>query len=60
VYAANGGLVKTLYTGAPAGGRRTMSWDGRDEHGKPAPAGVYLLLGRMDGASRFMRVVLAR
>jgi len=37
IYAQTGALVRTL-----AGGG-SWHWDGRDDHGRPVPAGVYVL-----------------
>jgi len=36
--------VATLARGTLPAGRYTLAWDGRDESGQPAPAGVYLAL----------------
>ncbi len=37
IYAQTGALVRTL------AGRGAWHWDGRDDHGRPVPAGVYVL-----------------
>jgi YVTN family beta-propeller protein len=37
IYAQTGTLVRTLAGGGP------WHWDGRDDHGRPVPAGVYVL-----------------
>ena len=41
VYDASGRLVKTLINGQRETGRHTVTWDGRDEAGRSAAAGVY-------------------
>ena len=42
VYAANGRLVRSLDAGGAAGAR-TLTWDGRDDSGATAPAGLYFV-----------------
>jgi hypothetical protein len=43
IHDAAGRLVRTLLAGAPrAAGRHEVVWDGRDDRGRIAPAGVYL------------------
>jgi hypothetical protein len=41
VFDVNGRLVKRLAWGAYTAGRHTARWDGKDEGGRAAPAGVY-------------------
>lgn len=41
VFDAKGRLVKTLLRGSKPAGRHVVSWDGKTEKGKGAPAGVY-------------------
>jgi|GEM_PF-849810 len=38
-----GQKVRTLDKGWRGAGRSLLQWDGRDEHGMPAPAGLYVL-----------------
>jgi len=42
-YDVNGRLVRTLWNGEMDAGVRTVTWDGRTDHGAPAPGGVYFL-----------------
>jgi hypothetical protein len=42
VYDAYGRLVRTLVDRPLPGGSHEVQWDGRDDHGRGAPAGVYL------------------
>jgi hypothetical protein len=42
-YDVNGRLVRTLWDGAMDAGVRTVTWDGRTDHGTRAPGGVYFL-----------------
>lgn len=39
---ARGRLVRSLTLGGRPAGDGTLSWDGRDEHGRALPSGVYL------------------
>jgi hypothetical protein len=41
----------------PAGGRGLVSWDGRDDEGRPTPAGVYLI-HIVSGSERISRRVI--
>lgn len=43
VHDARGRLVRTLVDGHLAAGEHAFAWDGRDDAGRRAPAGVYLL-----------------
>lgn len=56
---AAGRLVCTLSVDADGPGRHRVSWDGRDERGRAAPAGVYFLRVRVgsESATRSVRLV---
>jgi len=43
VHDARGRLVRTLADGRLEADSHAFTWDGRDDEGRPAPAGVYLL-----------------
>jgi len=43
VYSADGRLIRTLVDGAGASGGRAVTWNGADEWGVPAPAGLYYI-----------------
>ncbi len=43
VVRADGAQVRVLLDARVEPGSRTLVWDGRDAHGAPAPAGIYLL-----------------
>jgi beta-lactamase superfamily II metal-dependent hydrolase len=43
IYDVSGHLVRKLAAGVFPGGVRTLTWDGRDEGGAPASAGIYLV-----------------
>ncbi len=54
-----GRLVRTLVSTTSAAGRHAVDWDGRDNGGRPLPAGVYLM--RLEGptaTSQFKAVLL--
>jgi hypothetical protein len=61
IYDVTGKLVKKIAAGAFSGGLRTANWDGRDESGKPASAGIYLVrLVAGSGIHQTKRLVLFR
>ncbi len=54
-----GRTVRTLASGPAAPGLRTVTWDGKDQSGRLAPAGIYLArLKSTDGASTSKLVLL--
>lgn len=60
VYDVRGARVRSISEqGLPAGSHR-VAWDGRDDAGRPAPAGVYFAALRGSGAAARQRVVLVR
>jgi hypothetical protein len=48
VHDVRGRLIATLASGDHAAGPHTAPWDGRDDHGRQVPAGIYLV--RLSGA----------
>jgi hypothetical protein len=59
VYDARGRAVRTLTASVPGGFSRLAVWDGRDDAGRPLPAGVYFF--RLGGVGDVTgRVVLLR
>jgi len=61
VYDICGMPVRTISMGKIAAGRRSLSWDGRDEQGRMLPAGLYLVrLEDTGGSHRAVKVILAR
>ncbi len=55
-----GRLVKTLLAGWQDAGERLLRWRGRDEQGRPVPAGVYQIHLTAGPQQITRRVVLAR
>ena len=43
IYDINGRLIRTLAGGAPSGSQGCVLWDGKDENGKKASIGVYIV-----------------
>ncbi len=60
VHDAAGRVVRVLRAGEAATGPHAAEWDGRDDAGRAAPAGVYYLRLAADGETRSSRVVLLR
>jgi hypothetical protein len=59
LYGVDGRLVRTLASGALTPGEHDLRWDGRDESGRPAPAGLYLVRAQWNGqtiARKFARI----
>jgi len=57
VYGLDGRRVKTLVRSDARAGRNTATWDGRDEAGNPAAAGIYFLrLTTPDGVDLSRRI----
>lgn len=60
VYAVDGRTVRTLLHGARPAGRGTLSWDGRDDAGRPCPAGMYWVRLQSGDERRSARLLLVR
>ena len=61
VFDAAGRRVRRVIAGAPAAaGPHSVSWDGRDDAGRPLTSGVYFWVLRAGEVSRTSRVVLTR
>ncbi len=52
-----GRRVRTLHRGPAAAGTLALRWDGADEHGAPAPAGLYFARASAAGAKAEARLV---
>jgi hypothetical protein len=50
VYGLQGQRIRTLANGAFGAGLHTIAWDGKDDGGRPVPAGAYF--ARLEGLSR--------
>jgi hypothetical protein len=60
VYDVNGALVKTLVSGAVAGGRYEVRWDGTNERGEAVASGIYFAQLNAGGHSATRKLVLLR
>lgn len=60
VYDVAGRLVKTLLDGTRGAGEHAVAWDGRDEAGRAAPAGVYLIRLESEGVRLTQRAIRTR
>jgi len=61
IFTADGRLVRVLAQPTSfAAGNHTLRWDGRDEHGRAAASGVYVVRLDAGGESRSQRAVLVR
>lgn len=57
VWDVQGRTVRRLFEGVLAAGPRTFAWDGRDDAGRRAAPGIYLIRVRRGGAVAAIRVV---
>ena len=60
LHAANGRRVRRLHQGPLAAGSHLLTWNGLDDGGREASAGVYLLRVRTGDATRTAKLVLVR
>ena len=60
IYGLRGELVRTLVNGDRPAGPNAVTWDGRDDHGNPAPAGAYFCRLEGFGKVRVQRLVWLR
>lgn len=60
IYNIAGQLVKQLADGTQQTGRHAIQWDGRDEAGAKAPAGVYMCRYRGADETRTLKLVITR
>jgi flagellar hook assembly protein FlgD len=60
VYDSAGRLVRRLASRSDGAGEHAMSWNGRDDDGRPAASGIYHVRLTIDGHVRTQRVVRVR
>lgn len=57
VFSVTGARMRTLASGEHAAGRDRVTWDGRDERGQIAPAGVYIVRLEAAGSRLQQRLI---
>jgi hypothetical protein len=57
VFDAQGRLVRTVFQGLVSTAKSTVTWDGRDETGRPAAAGFYLVRAATPRRTAVARIV---
>jgi hypothetical protein len=60
LYDISGRLVRSLVDGAQTPGRKSATWDGRDDQGRALPAGLYLVRMQAAGFAQMHKLVLTR
>ena len=60
VFDLQGRKVAAIFEGLVESGSRVIEWNGADSGGRPAEAGIYLLVARAGGASATARFVVMR
>jgi hypothetical protein len=60
IHDLEGRVIKMLCDGLVAAGRHSATWDGTDDHGRPAASGVYVARLTTDTETVHRKLVLAR
>jgi hypothetical protein len=60
VFGVNGRLVRTLVDGHQSSGRKEVTWEGRDDFGRPVASGIYFVKMDAPGYQHTHKVVLQR
>ncbi len=60
IFDAGGRLIRTAWQGSLDGRRMAIPWDGRDQAGREAPAGIYLVRVESAGGEPLVRLVKTR
>jgi hypothetical protein len=60
VFDARGRLVKRLLSGVTPAGIHRISWDGADERGRAAPAGVYFYIFEVESVRKTGKIMIVR
>ena len=60
IFDVSGRPVRRMEGRSPAGGSSAITWDGKDEQGRPVPGGLYLVTLQSGGARASERVVILR
>jgi flagellar basal-body rod modification protein FlgD len=58
VRSQSGRLVRALAVGDLPAGANAVAWDGRDDQGRPVPAGTYRLAASADDGQAIARATL--
>jgi hypothetical protein len=60
LYDVQGRRIRQLFAGRLAGGETILAWDGRDDRGRPVPAGIYnfvMVTGTWRASGRVVRLL---
>lgn len=60
IFDMNGKMLGTLFEGEMPEGRHSMAWDGKDENGRPAPSGVYILMVQAGPSIQGLKMTLMK
>jgi hypothetical protein len=60
VYDISGRMVRALVDGPQSAGRKTMTWDGRDDQGRALPVGLYMMRMQAAGFAQMRKLVLTK
>lgn len=57
IYAANGQLARSFQLQSNGNEPIVISWDGRDDSGRPVPAGGYIAIARINAQTRVLKLI---
>lgn len=57
VYNIKGQKLRTLYSDRTKAAQQTLTWDGKDEQGRPLPAALYLISARQNDRTALQKVL---
>ena len=60
VYDVQGKLVRTLVDGMQTGGRKSVTWDGRNDRGRSVSSGVYFYRLQSPGFAKTLKMTLVQ
>jgi flagellar hook assembly protein FlgD len=60
VYGVDGRHIRSLADGVMAAGPHALTWDGRDEKGRPLPSGIYFARLSTEHETRGIKMTLLK
>ena len=60
IYNLSGQVVRVLHADVPGAGEHRITWDGRDQYGRPVASGVYVYSLQTGGRAVHRRMMLLR
>ena len=60
IYNLKGQLVRSLLNSEVSGGKHSLAWDGRDDHGNATASGIYLYKLELNGATSSKKMLMLK